>query len=267
MPEPAARLTALLETDPVSLDRVMAVVASVAPGPPDEADVVGAFDNLAASLDPTAGGAGGGAGPTAAVVTHTFGTLGFAGNTADYYHPNNSFIHWVLRHRRGIPLTLAAVASEIGRRHGVELSIVGLPGHVILGDGPTPSRWFDPFAGGAELDLEGCRRLFAQFHDLEAFDQSMLAPIEPTAITTRMLTNLKLVYRQQGDIGQLARVLDLAVAVPGSALTERYELAAVLTGLGRTELAADQHELLITLDPARAEDHRRAVHRLRARRN
>ncbi len=59
----------------------------------------------------------------------------------------------------------------------------------------------------------------------------------------------------------------LAVALPHSSATERYELAAVLGALGRVDLAAEQHELLVELDPARADDHRRAVLRHRARRN
>lgn len=242
----------------------MAVVASVAPDPPSEEEITAAFNELAIGL-----GAGSSSDALGAddVINYTFGKLGFVGNTGKYYSASNSFIHRVLRTQRGIPLTLAAVAAEIGRRVNVELSIVGLPGHVILGDGARPSRWFDPFAGGAELDIDDCRRLFARFHPIESFDLAMLQPIDNTAVTTRMLTNLKLVYRRVGNISQLADVLALSVALPASTVAERYEYVSVLVALGRQDQAAEQRELLITLDPGKAKDHQSAMRRHRASRN
>ncbi len=240
----------------------MAVVATLAPEPPGEAAVVAAFDELAAGLrsrspEPAA--------PD--VVAFTFGQLGFVGNTANYYDPANSFVHRVLTRRKGIPITLSAVAAEIGRRVDRPLSIVGLPGHVILGDGPEPSLWFDPFAGGAPLDRSGCRELFARFHPVGAFDDAMLRPIPAVAVVQRMLGNLKLVYRKRGDLGQLVRVLDLLLAVPGTGVAERLELAAVLAALGRYDQAAEQREMLVELDPGRASEHLAAAHRQRVRRN
>ena len=265
MTNTSARLTSLLGDDPIELDRVMATVASVAPDPPSEPEIVAALDQLAAGLGPSPVGAA--SQQADAIISYTYGELGFIGNTVNYYSPANSLIHRVLRHRRGIPLSLAAVAVEIGRRHGVELSIVGLPGHVIVGDGPDPTRWFDPFAGGAPLDLDGCRRLFGQFQAPEAFNEAMVAPIDGVAVTTRMVANLKLAYRRLGDLSQLASVLELGVAIPGSSATERFELAAVLAALGRNDQAATQRDLLVTLDPPRAAEHRLAAFRHRARRN
>jgi regulator of sirC expression with transglutaminase-like and TPR domain len=258
-------LRALLGHDPIELDRIMATIASVAADPPREDDIVAALDRLAAGLRPPP--ADDTSQKADAVIAYTFGELGFVGNTTNYYSPANSLIHRVLKYRRGIPLTLAAVAVEIGRRHGVELSIVGLPGHVVIGDGPEPVRWFDPFAAGAILDLGGCRRLFGQFQTPEAFDEAMVAPIDGAAVATRMVANLKLAYRRLGDLGQLASVLELAVAIPGSAPSDRLELAAVLAALGRNDQAATQRDLLATLDPSRAAEHRLAAFRHRARHN
>ncbi len=237
----------------------MAVIATVSSDPPAEDDVVAAFDELAAGLA---------AQPDAeAVMAFVHGELGFVGNTANYYSPSNSFVHRVLRERRGIPLTLAAVGVEVGRRVGVELTIVGLPGHVVVGDGRQPSRWFDPFSGGAELDIDDCRRLFARFNPIEAFTEEMLKPIGPTAVTIRMLNNLKVCYRNLGDLSQMAKVLELSVNVPGAMVSERHEFATVLAALGRDEQAAVQRELLAELDPDRADAHRSAAARHRARRN
>ncbi|MDX1535088.1 MAG: transglutaminase-like domain-containing protein, partial [Thermoplasmata archaeon] len=57
-----------------------------------------------------------------------FDELGFRGNQDDYYDPRNSFLGEVIRRRTGLPITLALVYVEVGRRAGLELSGVGFPG-------------------------------------------------------------------------------------------------------------------------------------------
>jgi len=264
MADPSARLAELVSNPSGAYDRIMAVVASVAPDAPTEEEIVGRFDDLAAGLvsagDPEDHS-------PRSIVDYTFGELGFVGNVGNYYSPSNSFIHRILDRRRGIPLTLAAVAFEIGHRVGVQLSIVGLPGHVIIGDGPEPQNWFDPFAAGTELDGVGCRGLFEQMHPGQAFDLAMLRPIDTLAVTTRMLNNLRLIYRQAGNMGRLAAVLQLTVALPGIPPSLRHEMALVLASAGRFDDAVEQLELLVTLDPPRADKYRREMNHHLARRN
>lgn len=237
----------------------MAVVASVSPDSPSEDAVVSAFDDLAEGVASDPGPEG--------VMSFVHGELGFVGNVGDYYSPANSLIHRVLAARRGIPLSLTIVGVEVGRRVGVDLSVVGLPGHVVVGDGRQPQRWFDPFAGGAELMVDDCRRLYGRFNPLESFTTDMLKPIGPTATTIRTLNNLKLAYRNLGDLSQVAKVLELAVSVPGAPISERLELASILGALGRDDQAADQRDRLAELDPNQADGHRIAARRHRARRN
>ena len=47
-----------------------------------------------------------------------FQELGFAGNVNDYYDPRNSYLHEVLRTRRGIPITLALLYIELATQIG-----------------------------------------------------------------------------------------------------------------------------------------------------
>src|SRR5215467_4471354 len=55
------------------------------------------------------------------------GEVGLRGNEEDYYDPRNSFLNEVLERRLGIPITLALVYMELGRRAGVPLQGVGFP--------------------------------------------------------------------------------------------------------------------------------------------
>ncbi len=261
--EPAAdRFRAiLLDPDP-RLDLVLAAVASLARPAPSEDEVIASLDDLARSAP----------GPSAdAVVAHLFGagpgSIGLVGNTVDYYDPDNSFVHRVLATGRGIPISLAAIAHEVGRRRGTALTIVGLPGHVVIGDGDAPHRWFDPFAGGAELDLAGCEALVSRLHPSLRFEERLTRPIATPAVAYRMLNNLKAIYRQRGELDRLEATLALQVEVPGGALTDRLDLVRVQLALGRHDRAVDGLEALVELDPTRAETYQAEARRYRAHRN
>src|SRR6185436_15117009 len=44
-----------------------------------------------------------------------FDTLGFHGNSDDYYDPRNSYLNDVIERRTGIPITLSTVYCELAR--------------------------------------------------------------------------------------------------------------------------------------------------------
>ena len=271
MSGPIERLDQLVTGPDPTLDRVLAVVATVDPDePPTEDAVVAALDELADGCSSDHGVIG--------VLAHLFGAQGFTANRRDYYDPANSLIHRVLERRRGIPLSLAAVAVEVGRRRGIELYPVGLPGHVLLGVGPgrpgrpgqdpsTGGRWYDPFAAGAELDEAACAAIFASVNPNATFDRRMLAPMSPGAVAVRTLNNLRVAYASRGMANRLVPVLDLRANLPSGTVPDRLELARLLAGLGRVELAAAEFERLAELDPDGSDAHRARARSLLARLN
>ncbi|MGH1492565.1 MAG: transglutaminase family protein [Acidimicrobiales bacterium] len=255
-----ARLNELLAAAEPGLDRILAVIATVdADEPPAEEDIVAAFDHLAIDVEHDDS--------PQSILDHVFGQLGFSGDVSDYYSPANSLIHRVLERRRGIPMTLAAVASEVARRCGMDLRLVGLPGHILLGQGPEPKAWFDPFNGGARLGYEDCRLLFAKFHPIESFSPAMLAPIDAEMISIRMLNNLRVAYTKRGDAGRTVPVLEMRAEMSSADVGDRLELAGVLAMLGRYDRAADEFERLAELDPPRADAYNRRARSYRAHRN
>src|SRR6266542_1602761 len=64
---------------------------------------------------------------------YLFEEQGFAGNIRQYYDPRNSYLNEVLDRRLGIPITLSLVLSDVGRRLGLGMEGIGLPGHFITG--------------------------------------------------------------------------------------------------------------------------------------
>ena len=81
--------------------------------------------------------------------------LGFRGNSDDYYSIRNSLLPCVIDSRRGIPTSLALIYLFVGRRAGLSIAGVDLPGHFLV---RYQGRLFDPFEGGRILRQQDCLR-------------------------------------------------------------------------------------------------------------
>ncbi len=140
-----------------------------------------------------------------------FDEMGFHGNSDNYYAPHNSFLNKVLELRMGIPITLSIVYIAVGKRLGLPLYGVGLPGHFIVGcSSPNAPIYLDPFHDGLLLDANECKQL-AMNHLPEgmAFSARFLDPQPPNLILMRILNNLRHIYITQHDLPQLLSVLRL----------------------------------------------------------
>ena len=98
----------------IALDTGCLLIAALGRGRPDDASVVtdgrAQLDQLAARSDAT---------DVDGLLRYLFGTLGFTGNRDHYDDPRNSYLDEVLDRRCGIPITLAVVVIEVGRRLGL----------------------------------------------------------------------------------------------------------------------------------------------------
>jgi regulator of sirC expression with transglutaminase-like and TPR domain len=194
------------------------------------------LDDLAAACpEPTLDG----------LVAHLYDGLGFEGNARDYYDPRNSYLNDVLDRRCGIPISLAVVAMEVGRRVGVELWGVGMPGHFLLLHPGEPRTYLDPFAGGRRLDEDDCRARLEEVQGGTAqWDPSYLDPVGPRTVLARMLANLRTVHVARRRFGDAEWAIRLRLAIPGVPRTEVAELAATIAAQGRfREAARELHGL------------------------
>ena len=172
-----------------------------------------------------------------ALATYLFVERGFAGNSVDYADPRNSFLDDVLDRRLGLPITLSVLMLEVGRRVGVALEGVGMPGHFLVRAGSD--LFFDPFHGGARLDERGCREQFTATQGDVAFLPAYLEPVGSHAILARMLANLVRSFVARDPVNAVWTVR-LRLRVPGVPAAERREAAALLGTLGRFEEAAEE---------------------------
>jgi regulator of sirC expression with transglutaminase-like and TPR domain len=174
-----------------------------------------------------------------------FGTLGLRGDMESYNDPRNSYLDQVLDRRLGIPISLSVVLMEVGRRCGVALEGVGMPGHFLVRDARHPELLIDAFAEGRRLDRAACTELLhAVAGAAVELRPDYLAAVGPRAILTRMLANLDQSFGRRDDTDGRRRVTRLRAAIPGQTPAERVALADALAGLDcRDEAAALLEEL------------------------
>ena len=147
---------------------------------------------------------------------------GFRGNQEDYYDPRNSFLNDVIDRKTGIPITLSVLYMEVGRRIGLGVEGVGMPGHFIVKCKQHDVEIFvDPFERGEILLEEGCQRKLTRLHGKSfQFDRSFLDSVNPGQILTRMLNNLKGIYWHQQNYTKALRVIEKILLINPSAPTE-----------------------------------------------
>lgn len=183
----------------------------------DELDVAAyrrQFDRLAADLAKSLPEKADDAAKLKRLGAFLFDELGFHGSRGDYYNRANSYINEVLDDREGIPITLSVIYIELGRRIGLSLAGVGLPGHFVVKYSPDVGepQYIDVFERGNLLDRAGVAELVEENSDVPLRDEH-LAVVTKRAIVVRMLHNLLGIRQRSRDAEGMVPYLDALVAL------------------------------------------------------
>jgi regulator of sirC expression with transglutaminase-like and TPR domain len=186
----------------------------------------------------------------AALNRYFFEELGFEGNREDYYDPRNSFLNRVLARRKGIPITLSVAYMEVGRRAGMRVEGVGMPGHFIVRayGGSDAAVLVDPFHGEV-VDEEDCqRRLDEMYGGQVALSDEHLRAVTKREILVRLLTNLKGIYAQAQLYRRALAVVERILVVAPHAVSERRDRGVLLAQLDRPHEAARDVQTYLNLN-------------------
>ncbi len=210
-----------------------------------------------------------------------FHELGFAGNVNHYHDPRNSYLHEVLRSRRGIPITLAVLYIELAQQVGLAAQGVSFPGHFLiklrLNQGQRQGEvLIDPFTGHSlsRDELDEMLQPHRSSHGLAGEDEMPLGLFLQSAtdreVLARMLRNLKEIHlREEAWAPLLAVQRRLVVLLPRD-WEERRDRGLTYAELGCSREAADDLAAYLEHRPA-ADDARALALRLtelrRARRH
>jgi len=182
-----------------------------------------------------------------------FQELGFGGNFNDFSDPDNSYLHVVLRTRRGIQISLAVLWLELAQGLVLKARGVCFPGHfmvkVQLSKGQV---LMDPFTGQSfsaeDLSerLEPYKRRSGLTGEFDVPLGLYLQSAPPRDILARMLRNLKEIHRSEQDSERLLAVQERLVALLPESWPEYRDRGLVHAERGQAAQAADDLQVYLT---------------------
>ena len=164
------------------------------------------------------------------LLRHLFVDQGFVGNQDDYYDPANSYLDEVLETHLGIPISLAVLTMEVGRRIG-RAGRRRRPPRALPAPGPGRSRGVHRPLPGRRAPRPGRlpdRCSAASTGRTPSSTRPGWSRWPHRAILDRMLANLVRVFQQRGDAARPA----LGPGPPGRAGRGRRATPRPASGCG-----------------------------------
>jgi regulator of sirC expression with transglutaminase-like and TPR domain len=148
----------------------------------------------------------------ATINQYLFTELGFVGNEANYYDPDNSYLNRVVDRRTGNPISLCLVYLLVARRLRLPIAGIGMPGHFLIRfQSSTGELFIDAFNRGKLLTKADCVKYL--LHTSHGFQEGYLAPVSPRRILLRVCSNLHQIYAQLELPEETARLQRYIVAL------------------------------------------------------
>ncbi len=183
----------------------------------------------------------------AALNQYMFTERGYHGSRADYYNRSNSYLNEVIDDREGLPITLSVLYMELGRRIGLHLVGVGLPGHFVVKTA-AGGQLIDVYDGGKALSREEAAKKVKDITG-QPLREEHLASTEKRAIIVRMLRNLMNLARNDRDAAGMLRYVEAILAVLPDDAEDRWARAQLRFHLGQREAAIADVEWLLEKKP------------------
>ena len=181
---------------------------------------------------------------------------GFKGNRENYYDPKNCHLNYVIDDKRGIPITLAIIYSEIARRLGHNLRGVGMPGHYLLAAGRGASEVFiDPFNNGGLLSRKECLGLALRGNRvpkgrLAALASRLLPTSDKRSTLKRLLVNLKLMHIKRNESDSALKCAERIQLLDPRDWRNLSELARLQAEVGQYSRAVESFKTFLERAPA-----------------
>ncbi len=185
-----------------------------------------------------------------AMDRYLFQNNGFHGSRFDYYHRANSYMNRVISDREGIPISLSVLYMELGRRLGLSIEGVGLPGHCVVRfvPGKGEPQLIDVFEAATRLSLEDASRLAGAAG--RPLPDDLLAAVDQRAILTRMLNNLMGLAQRQDDKERMLRYLEMMMVVAPDSIQTRGMRSIIRYETGRKSAAIADLDWFLEHKPA-----------------
>ena len=185
-----------------------------------------------------------------ALNAYLFQQNGYHGSRFEYYHRANSYLNRVIDDREGIPVTLSVLYMEMGKRLGLKIDGVGLPGHFVVkqvnSDGSD--QLVDVFEGGKFISREDAEAIVLRYVGRPLRDED-LQPTPPKEILRRMVRNLGALAERDRDSEALLRYVDAMIAVFPQEGGLRHDRGVLRAMTGRNAAALADFDWVLKQQP------------------
>ncbi|MGB0586716.1 MAG: transglutaminase-like domain-containing protein [Limisphaerales bacterium] len=148
----------------------------------------------------------------AAINRYLFQTQRYQGNEDNYYSADNSYLNRVIDQRTGNPISLCIIYQLVGRRLGLPVTGIGLPGHFLCRfQTPRQDYYIDAFNKGRLLTKTDCMKYLKQAG--YEYHEAFLMPASSRRILLRMCSNLHQIYQRDNQTADAARLHGYIVAL------------------------------------------------------
>jgi regulator of sirC expression with transglutaminase-like and TPR domain len=148
--------------------------------------------------------------------------------------PQAHYLHSVMERGAGIPIACSALWMAVGRRAGIPVDGIGLPGHFVVRVGTT---LVDAFSGGEPLDREAARQLVSSVvgSQVSELDPLWLQPSSVRSILARMSRNLRACHAAREDWRRALLAADRCVALLPDAPAEKRDRGLLRWRVGQAQ--------------------------------
>ncbi|MEZ6090943.1 MAG: transglutaminase-like domain-containing protein [Pirellulaceae bacterium] len=184
------------------------------------------------------------------IDAYLFQQNGFHGGRDEYYHPANSHLNRVIDDREGLPITMSILYMELGRRLGLNIEGVGLPGHFVVryineaGD----QQLIDVFDRARRMSKADAMATVLQYAQ-RLIEDNDLRPQSTEEILVRVLRNLIGSATRQRDPEAILRYVEALVAIVPEEGEYRMMRAAARHQTNRDHAALEDLDWLIEHRP------------------
>ncbi len=191
-----------------------------------------------------------------------FRELGFGPNQNDYYDPENSYLHSVIKTRRGIPISLALLLIEMGNQLELNIRGISFPNHFLVRISlPQGEVVMDPLTG-ASLSKTELQAMLDPYLDAQGYRGELALPLSaflrtssPREILSRFLRNLKSIYSHEDRWERLLGIQERLVILLPDSIEEIRDRGLALAQLDYVRPAiADMHKYIELLPEAQDAD-------------
>lgn len=151
-----------------------------------------------------------------AINAYLFDERKFAGNTDDYYNPDNSYINRVIDTGLGLPISLSVIYILLAKRLKLPVFGVNLPGHFIVKYVDKDEEYYiDPYNSGVIVSKDEAADFISNLGmtDQEFENLPYLSIAQDKDIVLRMLRNLSDTYKKNKERSKVEQIERLMMSL------------------------------------------------------